>query len=66
MGPVQRCENYNHGRSNAPVRCCPSCGGIVNQNLAIKKCAQDEHSKKRRARSTFCVDCGEQLIEGIG
>ncbi len=66
MGPAQQCENYNHGRSNAPVRCCPSCGGIVNQNLAIKKCAQDEHSKKRRARSTFCVDCGEQLIEGIG
>ena len=64
MKPGQRCENYNHGRSNAPVRCCPACGGVVNQSLHIKKCTQDEHTQKRRERNRFCVHCGEQLIKG--
>ncbi len=62
----QRCENYNHGRPNAPVRCCPSCGGVVNQNMPIKKCTQGEHAKNRRERNTFCVHCGEQLIKSNG
>ena len=63
MRPGERCENYNHGRWNAPVRSCPSCGGVVNQNLPIKKCTQDEHAKKRRERNKFCVHCGEELIK---
>jgi hypothetical protein len=66
MRPGQRCENYNHGRSNTPVRYCPSCGGVVNQNLPIKKCTQDEHAVNRRERNTFCVHCGERLITGNG
>ena len=66
MRSGQRCENYNHGRLNVPVRFCPSCGGVVNQNLLIKKCTQDEHAKNRRERNTFCVRCGEQLIKGNG
>ena len=66
MKPGQRCENYNHARSNAPIRFCPTCGGVVNQSLHIKKCTQDEHATKRRERNKFCVDCGEQLIKGTG
>ena len=61
-----RCDNFNHGRSNAPVRYCPSCGKVVNENPAIKKCSQDKHAEKRRGRNKFCVDCGEQLIKGNG
>ncbi len=64
MSPGQRCENYNHGRPNAPVRHCPSCGGVVNQNLPIKKCTQNEHAKTRSERNRFCLDCGEELIMG--
>ena len=64
MRSSQPCSNFNHRRTDAPVRSCPSCGEIVNQNLSIRKCSQDEHAKKRRDRSKFCVDCGEQLIQG--
>jgi len=24
---------------------------------------EEKHTRKRRERSTYCVDCGEQLIE---
>ncbi len=64
MKPAQPCDNYNHKRLRVPVRSCPSCGQIVNQDLPHKKCSPDEHAKKRRDRSHFCVDCGEQLIQG--
>ena len=60
----QRCENFNHRRSDAPVRFCPTCGEVVNQSLPIKKCTQDEHGKMRRERNKFCVHCGEQLVKG--
>ena len=27
--------------------------------------SKEEHALKRRALSKYCVDCGEQLIQGI-
>ncbi len=59
------CPNLNHGRRNAPVRFCPMCGEVVNENIPIKKCTEEEHAKSRRERNKYCLDCGEQLIQGI-
>ena len=64
MKSGQRCENYNHGRVNAPVRFCPTCGEVVNKDRRIKTCTQDEPATKRRERNKFCVHCGEQLNKG--
>ncbi len=58
------CANDNHGRSVVTVRCCPSCGGIVNVRILAKTCPTEEHERRRRARSTYCVNCGERLIQG--
>ena len=58
-----RCLNYNHGRPNAPVRFCPMCGGVVNKNVSEEVCSKDKHAGKRRDSSTYCVDCGDQLIQ---
>ncbi len=52
----------NHRRSDAPVRFCPTCGEVVNAKVAIKQCREEEHARRRREQSQFCVDCGEQLI----
>ena len=60
----KKCPNFNHGRSNAPVRFCPMCGEVVNEDIPIGKCNEDEHAKRRRERMKFCVHCGEQLIQG--
>jgi len=62
-GQENRCPNLNHARTNAPVRFCPRCGEVVNINIPIKNCTQDEHAKSRRDRNTYCVNCGEQLIK---
>ena len=59
---VQACPNLNHGRTNPPVAYCPECSKMVNKNLITKKCSEGEHAKKRRNRSKYCFDCGEQLI----
>ena len=59
------CANMNHRRSNAPVRFCPTCGEVVNAKVAIKRCPEELHGRRRREQSQFCVDCGEQLIERI-
>ena len=59
------CPNLNHRRRNAPVRFCPMCGEVVNENIPIKKCTEEEHAKSRRERNKYCLDCGEQLIHGI-
>jgi hypothetical protein len=56
-----RCLNYNHGRPNAPVRYCPMCGEVVNQNIVEKMCSKESHTEKRRGSDAYCVDCGEQL-----
>ena len=56
------CNNLNHRRSNSPVRFCPKCGEIVNSGIAIKRCSEEEHARKRREMETFCIDCGTRLI----
>lgn len=62
----ERCANDNHRRTVVTVRCCPNCGGIVNRRIPAKLCAEQEHARARRARSTFCARCGEQLIKEFG
>jgi len=57
-----RCPNRNHSRSNVPVRYCPNCGEVVNEQIAVKRCGEDKHARERRGRSRFCIDCGTQLI----
>ncbi len=59
------CLNFNHRRTNAPVRFCPTCGEVVNEDIPVRRCTEAEHAKRRRESSKYCVDCGEQLIEGI-
>ena len=58
-----RCLNYNHSRPNAPVRFCPMCGEVVNENILINNCSHEEHAKSRRERNKYCVYCGDQLIK---
>ena len=62
---VDRCQNYNHGRSNPPVGFCPMCGEVVNSNIPKKICSEEKHGESRRKRNKFCVDCGEQLIQNM-
>ena len=57
------CPNYNHRRSNAPVRFCPNCGEVVNKDIPIRKCSEAKHAKRRRERNQYCLDCGEQLVQ---
>ena len=56
------CENLNHRRTEAPVRHCPACGGIVNERLGAQQCSEAHHAAERRQRSPYCVNCGAQLI----
>ncbi len=58
-----RCPNLNHSRTNAPVRACPKCGEVVNSNIPTKNCSEEEHAKRRKDRSRYCIDCGKQLIQ---
>ena len=57
------CPNFNHRRSNVPVRHCPRCGEIVNANIAARNCTEAAHAESRRSRNKFCVHCGEKLID---
>jgi hypothetical protein len=57
------CPNFNHSRVNAPVRACPMCGEMVNGNIPIKDCSEEEHAKKLKDRNKYCIDCGKQLIK---
>ena len=41
------CPNFNHSRTNVPVHACPMCGDVVNRNMPIKNCSEEEHAKKR-------------------
>ena len=34
MTSRRTCPNLNHRRTDAPVRFCPTCGGVVNGNAA--------------------------------
>ena len=58
------CDNLNHRRTQAPVRFCPQCGGIVNASILKQRCSEAEHDKSRRNYNRFCVDCGVQLRSG--
>jgi len=57
------CTNLNHRRTDAPVRCCPWCGEVVNREVMARRCTEMAHAQKRQDRDVFCVDCGEQLIK---
>lgn len=59
------CDNYNHRRTNAPVRFCPMCGEVVNEDIPVRRCTKEEHAASRRERNKYCSHCGEQLIQGI-
>lgn len=59
------CPNFNHGRVNAPVHACPMCGEVVNGDIPIKNCSEDEHAKRRKDRNKYCVDCATRLIQEI-
>jgi predicted nucleic acid-binding Zn ribbon protein len=52
----------NHRRTNAPVRHCPQCGQAVNEGLPVGRCPDATHAQRRRQQSSFCIDCGAQLI----
>ena len=60
-----RCHNRNHGRKDAPVRFCPNCGEVVNENIPTKKCSGERHAKDRRQGTKYCVECGEQLVHSM-
>jgi hypothetical protein len=55
------CPNFNHRRSDAPVRFCPTCGAVVNAKVSSIRCAPSRHDARRKDGSVFCVDCGERL-----
>lgn len=57
------CANTNHWRLNVSIRFCPSCGKIVNGNIPIKTCREQDHAALRSQRYAYCMDCGEQLIQ---
>lgn len=59
---AKRCPNDNHGRMVVRIRFCPSCGEVINDKIASRKCPTDAHAKMRRSRSTYCMDCGEGLV----
>jgi len=56
------CPNLNHRRSDAPVRYCPMCGKVVNTNILVKKCSDNEHAESRMNRNKYCVHCGLELM----
>jgi hypothetical protein len=58
---AKRCANDNHGRMVVRIRFCPSCGEVLNQKIASRKCSERSHAEMRRSRSTYCMDCGVQL-----
>jgi len=58
------CQNMNHRRPNSPVRGCPDCGEVVNARIPPRACSEAGHARRRRERSTYCVDCGKRLITG--
>jgi hypothetical protein len=56
------CENMHHRGTNAPIRCCPQCGNVVNAAIRAHTCNESQHAAARRHQSVFCVHCGTQLI----
>ncbi len=60
---VTRCPNFNHRKTNPPVRFCPNCAEIVNGTIPAKQCNEQLHARARMNRNRYCVHCGEQLIK---
>ena len=58
------CANCNHWKSNILVRFCSMCGEVVNEKIPMKRCPEEEHGIKKRQRNKYCVDCGQQLMNG--
>ena len=50
----------NHGRWNAPVKYCPTCGDSVNK-AATGSCSHASHAELRKNRFAFCTSCGTKL-----
>lgn len=61
MAALERCPNMNHGRMNAPIRFCPTCGVVVNNKASLGRCDDSKHDKRRKDRNCFCGDCGKKL-----
>jgi len=59
----KRCSNDNHGRSVVTVRFCPTCGAVVNDRILARGCALEKHTRMRRVRKAYCVDCGQGLVQ---
>ena len=59
----ERCFNDNHGRAIVTVRCCPNCGEVVNENIPARRCSPEQHASRRRQQDTYCLDCGERLVQ---
>ena len=66
MRYVERCQNLNHRRSDAPVRFCSGCGDVVNAAIRPKNCSIAQHDASRRGHATYCIDCGQQLMTPQG
>jgi hypothetical protein len=58
---AKRCPNDNHGRMVVRIRFCPTCGEVLNPNVASRKCSDRSHAEMRRSRSAYCMDCGAGL-----
>lgn len=54
---MQHCPNFNHRRSNPPVRGCPTCGGVVNTQIRAERCSDAEHASRRKNGDMFCTGC---------
>ena len=63
MARRERCWNDNHGRAIVTVRFCLHCGEIVNGEIPIGTCSEEQHAKRRRARDAYCMDCGRGLFQ---
>jgi hypothetical protein len=58
---AESCSNLNHRRSDAPVRACPQCGGVVNAKIAAARCTAAEHASRLKDGDAFCLRCGAGL-----
>ena len=37
---------------------------VVNGKIPAQVCNEEKHSKSKRNRNAYCMDCGEQLNRG--
>jgi hypothetical protein len=55
------CDNLNHRRERVTIRNCPTCGEVLNDHVAVRRCGEAQHATARSQRSAFCTDCGTPL-----